>query len=90
MKKVLVILGPTATGKTDIGLEFAKKLADEGVQTRPFFYPMHLQPALEKYKQESLPVSEKIATYGLYLPSGLGLTKEEITNVAEAIKKILD
>ncbi len=69
---------------------FAKKLAKKGVQTRPFFYPMHLQPVLKKYVQEGeFPISERIVKYGLYLPSGLGLKKEEITKVCSAIKEIL-
>jgi len=29
MKKLLVILGPTATGKTDLGLDLAKKFNGE-------------------------------------------------------------
>jgi len=69
--------------------EFAKKLAEAGIQTRPFFYPMHLQPVFKKYKKEGLPVSEKIAQYGLYLPSGMGLKESQINEVIEAVKKIL-
>lgn len=72
---------------------FAKKLAKEGIQTRPFFYPLHLQPVWKKRgiktKAGKCPVAEKISKYGLYLPSGLGLKKEEIRKVAAAITKML-
>lgn len=87
-----VVLPARAGGDESLGMtaeEFAKKLSNAGVQTRPFFYPMHLQPVFEKYKKESFPVSERIAKYGLYLPSGLGLEESEIKEVAEAVKKIL-
>ena len=70
---------------------FAKKLEKAGIQTRPFFYPMHLQPVLKKYiKKGNYPVAERIAKYGLYLPSGLGLKDSEIKQVCSAIKKILN
>jgi len=69
-----------------------KKLAQRGIQTRPFFCPMHLQPAFDKYswfRKESLPVSEYLYKYGLYLPSGLTLTKEQIGKVAECVKEVM-
>src|SRR3989344_697076 len=69
--------------------DFAKKLLEAGVQTRQFFYPMHLQPVFEKYNKGNFPVSEKLARYGLYLPSGMALKESQIKEVVEAIKKIL-
>ncbi len=54
-------------------LDLMKKLLEKGIQTRPFFYPMHLQPLFEKYswfKKERLPVSESLYEYGCQLPSG--------------------
>ena len=71
---------------------FAKKLANEGIVTRPFFYPLHLQPLLKKYVIKSsgkYPVAEKIASQGLYLPSGLGLKNAQIKKVCKVIKAII-
>lgn len=79
-------------GDKKLGLtaeQFAKKLEKEGIQTRPFFYPMHLQPILKEFKKGTYPVAERIAKYGLYLPSGLGLKENEIKEVSSAVKKIL-
>ncbi|MCP5106375.1 MAG: aminotransferase DegT, partial [bacterium] len=62
-------------------------------QTRPFFYPMHLQPVFKTmpwYKKEDLPVSESLYDYGFYLPSGLTLEKENIEDVVTALKEILN
>ncbi len=55
-------------------------LQSKGIGTRPFFYPMHLQPVFQKkglFVNEFYPVAEHLAERGLYLPSGLGLTKAE-------------
>ena len=69
--------------------EVMKRLLEKEVQTRPFFYPMHLQPAFEKFswfRKESLPVSENIYKYGFYLPSGLTLTEEQLFKVVKGMK----
>ena len=68
-----------------------KRLAEKGVQTRPFFYPMHIQPVFEKFpwfRKESMPVSENISKYGFYLPSGLTITEEQIVKVAKCLKEV--
>ncbi len=58
--------------------------------TRPFFYPLHLQPVLSgKGKQRSvLPVSENLAKQGFYLPSSSNLQLQEIEYFFEEILKI--
>lgn len=70
-------------------------LRAEGVDTRAFFYPMHLQPAYLKGDLRNAPrsagdmgVSESLAARGLYLPSSSHLTIGEIEAVAAALKKI--
>lgn len=65
-----------------------KKLNDQQIGTRPFFWCMHEQPVFQKmglFINESYPVAEKIARNGFYLPSGLGLTSEEIATVVEKL-----
>ena len=54
----------------------AKRLNKYGIQTRPFFWPMHKQTILRKmglFKGEKYPNSEYLSKYGLYLPSSLSL-----------------
>ena len=67
-------------------------LAKEGIGTRPFFWPLHEQPVLKKYgfeTQPSLPVASLMARKGFYIPSGLGLTNSQQSQVIEAVKKVL-
>jgi perosamine synthetase len=74
------------------GAEFGKRLAERGIQTRPFFLGMHEQPALHRrglFVDERYPVSERLARQGLYLPSGLALTEEQFAQVCEAVHEVL-
>jgi perosamine synthetase len=73
-------------------VEFAKRLQALGVQTRPFFLGMHEQPVfLEQglFRDEHYPVAERIARQGLYLPSGLALTEEQLEKSCEAVRSVL-
>lgn len=52
------------------------RLQSRGVATRPFFFPMHMQPvflAAGMFGDVEAPVSEYLSQYGFYLPSGIGL-----------------
>jgi perosamine synthetase len=69
-----------------------EKLDEAGIQTRPFFYPLHLQPAFRRFdwfREESLPVSENLYEYGFYLPSGLTLEKDQLERVADSLHRVL-
>jgi perosamine synthetase len=71
--------------------DLMKHLADRGIETRAFFIPMHQQPVFAQmglFKGESYPVAEELAVKGLYLPSGSGLTREQIERVCTAIREI--
>jgi perosamine synthetase len=72
--------------------EAMQRLAELGVETRPFFWPMHEQPVLRKmnlFDGESYPVAERLARRGFYLPSGMALTEHQIDTVVAAMRKIL-
>jgi len=72
--------------------EVEKKLAENGIQTRPFFFPLHLQPAFHKFvwfKKEILKVSENLYKYGFYIPSGLTLKLSTIKKVSTMVKKVI-
>lgn len=72
--------------------EFASRLKALGVETRPFFLGMHEQPVFHDmglFKAEDLPVTERIARRGLYVPSGLALTEEQIDEVSDSVRRAL-
>ena len=73
-------------------MEFARRLAERGVETRPFFLGMHEQPVFHRqglFTGENYPVAERLARQGLYLPSGLALTEEQLEQVCEAVREVI-
>ena len=74
--------------------EVMAALREKGVDSRSFFYPMSQQPALRgddprfPTVKGSWPVSEDLPRRGLYLPSGIGLTADQIRFCAETLKSL--
>jgi perosamine synthetase len=61
-----------------------QKLYDRGIETRPFFYPLHTTPP---YKTKGkYPVSENISIKGINLPTGGCLTPKQIKDINYAIR----
>jgi perosamine synthetase len=71
-----------------------KRLAQDGVGCRPFFYPMHKQPVLLKMgvinELDYCPVAERMYKQGFYIPSGMALTEEQIYIVARSVRQIFE
>jgi perosamine synthetase len=74
------------------GAEAMRRFAVEGIGTRPFFWPIHEQPALRRMGlcgNVHAPVSERIARRGFYIPSGLGMSPSQMERVVEVSHKVL-
>ena len=75
----------------DFGLtrdEVVSALAAAKIETRTFFISMHRQPALVEYGCDTggaYPVTDELARKGLYLPSGSGLSQQQIERVAATL-----
>lgn len=65
-----------------------KKLEESGIETRPFFVPMHLLPMYNS--GEKLPVAEELSRKGMNLPSSVILEKDEIIKIATLLKSVLE
>ncbi len=71
-----------------LGEKMVTYLNSKQIGTRPFFWCMHEQPVFQQmglFKNETYPVSEKIARNGFYIPSGLGLSEAEQKHVIEIV-----
>ena len=80
----IVLRDDARVGRDDL----AARLSAEGIETRPFFQPMHVQPALLGYGADGsgrYPVADRLAARGLYLPSGSDLTDAQIDRVCARI-----
>jgi len=74
----------------DDATNFSKYMMDNQVQTRRFFYPLHLQPcykSLYDFSIRNFEVSEKIYKAGISLPSSFLLTEDEIGLVIDRVLK---
>jgi perosamine synthetase len=79
----------------DVGIdafELGRRLADVGVETRPYFKGIHEQPAFTAaglFEGVELPITERLHRRGLYLPSGAALTHADIENVVASVRSCL-
>ncbi len=64
-----------------------QRLAEYGIQTRPFFYPLSELPPLKR--EADTPVSLDLAPRGINLPSAHDLTEEDVDYVCAALKTVL-
>jgi perosamine synthetase len=72
--------------------EMMKRLAEQQIGSRPFFWCMHEQPVLRRqgwFEGERYPVAERMARRGFYVPSGLALRPEQAVRVASAVRSIV-
>ena len=64
-------------------------LANENIESRPLWKPMHTQPVFKNAKAYTNGVSEDLFNKGLCLPSGSNLEKEDLDRVISIIKNVV-
>ncbi|KAF0811507.1 GDP-perosamine synthase [Andreprevotia sp. IGB-42] len=72
--------------------EAMRRLAELGIGTRPFFWPMHEQPvfqAMGLFAGEHYPIAEKLARRGFYIPSGLALQEDQMETVGAGVRAMM-
>jgi perosamine synthetase len=72
----------------------ADRMRAKGIDTRPFFVPMSQLPHLTPYRQvgtsdDRCEVALSLASRGLNLPSGCGLSRGQVAHVASVLKECL-
>lgn len=63
-------------------------LAEENIEARPVWKPMHLQPIFHDTRCYGGAVAERLFEEGLCLPSGSNLTTADLERVVEAVRKV--
>ena len=73
--------------------ELIQSLANENIESRPIWKPLHLQPVFEEYAfyshGEGDVISERLFAQGLCLPSGSNLTELQQEKVIKILKENL-
>ncbi len=67
-------------------------LADAGIETRDYFFPLHLQPLVLELKGEQIeefPNAEHVGTTGFYLPTFYQIRDEDILEICTQLKTAL-
>ena len=64
------------------------KLQQNGIETRPVFYPLHEMPPYQQYvRDEQYPVADRVSKRGICLPSYLSLQPSEIEFICGVLRK---
>ena len=63
----------------------ASQLASDGIETRPIWKPMHLQPVHRGHSGTLDGTADRLFATGLALPSGSSLTEEQFARVEHAL-----
>jgi perosamine synthetase len=69
--------------------ELLAALAEREIESRTFICPMNIQPLMQRqegFRDVSCPVGERLWETGLYLPSGIDLTDEQIAGIVGEIR----
>jgi len=68
----------------------ARRLDEAGIETRPFFEPLSLQPPFRgRYGRKDFPISRDLSNRGLNLPSGPQLKDRDLDRICEVIRASL-
>jgi pyridoxal phosphate-dependent aminotransferase EpsN len=65
-------------------------LAEENIEARPVWKPMHLQPIFNGSPSYGGAISERLFRDGLCLPSGSNLTESDLQRVVDAFRRQFD
>ena len=67
--------------------ELLKRLKEQGIDTRPFFYPIHQMPPYAG-SGTHFPVADDLSRRGLNLPSAVTLTDSDLERIIRAIQQL--
>ncbi len=68
----------------------AARLGSEGIESRPFFYPLHVQPPYLHPRPGDFPITDDISSRGLSLPTANDIRIEDVDRVCESLVRIVN
>ncbi|MDG2455183.1 MAG: aminotransferase class I/II-fold pyridoxal phosphate-dependent enzyme [Bacteroidia bacterium] len=82
-----IVVNPNSKGITRESIRLA--LAEENIECRPLWKPMHQQPVFQEYPSYLNGTSDYLFNVGLCLPSGSNLGNEDRKRIKEALLAVL-
>ena len=73
--------------------QVAEGLRAAGIDSRPFFIPLHTLPPFRQESQargERLPITERLAHTGINLPTFPGMRRGDVERVCNAVRSLRD
>lgn len=70
-------------------MELLEFLNDKGIETRPLWKPMHLQPVFAQAPRYVNGISESLFDKGLCIPSGPCVTDEDVAYIVSVVKELI-
>lgn len=83
-----VVVDPDDAGWS--AAELGRWLADDGIESRPLWKPMHLQPVFTRARATVSGAAERLFHTGLALPSGSALTDQQVSRIDARIASFLN
>lgn len=83
-----VTVDPAQYGRTRD--ELAHILSESGIETRPFFMALHRLPPFKeqsRLRRERLPVTDRLATCGMNLPTYPDMSEDQVLKIVELIHR---
>jgi dTDP-4-amino-4,6-dideoxygalactose transaminase len=70
--------------------DLAGVLAQQGIESRPVWKPMHRQPVYAGERRFRGGVADRLFDQGIVLPSGSGLAEDDVDRIQDVIARFLD
>jgi perosamine synthetase len=64
-------------------------MREQGIDSRPLFYPCHTMPMYKEYQEDDFPVTNNLSYRGMNLPSYPELTNDDVKYIANTILNFL-
>ncbi|MDD3180447.1 MAG: aminotransferase class I/II-fold pyridoxal phosphate-dependent enzyme [Opitutaceae bacterium] len=80
-----ITINPTVAGTDRENVRLT--LAEENIEARPVWKPLHLQPVFKDCAKFGGAVAEDLFEHGLCLPSGSNLTESDLQRVVDVVRK---
>ncbi|MEN8238342.1 MAG: aminotransferase class I/II-fold pyridoxal phosphate-dependent enzyme [Actinomycetota bacterium] len=81
-----VTIDPARFGATN--LDIIAALDEDNIEARPVWKPMHLQPVFSGAHMFGGTVCERLFATGVCLPSGTGMTQDDISRVVSIVREV--
>lgn len=75
--------------QSERSVAIAHACAASGIETKPFFTPIHMTGAYQEYNRLDFPVATRLYENGIVLPTHANLTRDDVFRVTDLVKAVV-